>query len=213
MLASPKTSASNQEWLANDYIGNEKRLLFVSIGVNDNPVISFNRCGVSILTGRCMPLSRKSKLDAQLKRADERKADKNTRNRSRPKREKESAFIASKKRNKWRLLTRLQQDFELPLADCKWAEQVYSGCGIPNAIWQLCQGVWGAQWQGRNGDDGLSFYLYRWHTPAYALELRERGVQQKHLSKQNKERQKKGQTWMRGDGCRGNMPGDGWPLH
>lgn len=37
------------------------------------------------------------------------------------------------------------------------AEQVYSGRWSQNGVWQLCQGVWAAQWQGRNLDDFTPF--------------------------------------------------------
>lgn len=56
------------------------------------------------------------------------------------------------------------------------AEQVYSGSWSQNGVWQLCQGVWAAQWQGRNRDDSIPFIS---KSPAYVPETSTVIIQQK----------------------------------
>lgn len=76
-------------------------------------------------------------------------------------------FNTSEKGSSWRVLTRAGA--RLCAASCwLWmAEQVYSGSWIQNGVWQLCQGVWAAQWQGRNRDDSIPFIS---KSPAYVRE-------------------------------------------
>lgn len=76
-------------------------------------------------------------------------------------------FNTSEKGSSWRVLTRAGA--RLCTASCwLWmAEQVYSGSWIQNGVWQLCQGVWAAQWQGRNRDDSIPFIS---KSPAYVRE-------------------------------------------
>lgn len=91
-------------------------------------------------------------------------------------------FNTSEKGSSWRVLTRAGA--RLCTASCwLWmAEQVYSGSWIQNGVWQLCQGVWAAQWQGRNRDDSIPFIS---KSPAYVRETstvikkRERGGKRK----------------------------------